>query len=165
MRTLAAIALSLVALTSAAAPAEDDAVPAPLRGYAGRVVYVDFWASWCTPCAESFPWLNRMQAKYGPRLAVVGVSVDTEARDRQAFLARHPAQFDIVADPQGALAERYRIEGMPSAVLLDADGRVLHRHSGFRQHETAAYEAAIRHALDGLGRAALPPPTSSEGAP
>ena len=143
MRLFAAMLLSLAAAGAHAA----EPLPAALSAYQGKVVYLDFWASWCGPCAESFPWLNAMQAKYGKDLAVVGVNVDTDARAADKFLQKHPASFDIVKDPSGALPERYNIEGMPSAVILDGSGRVLHQHSGFRPEQTQEYEAAIRAAL------------------
>lgn len=143
MRVVAAIVLSLTALSAGAA----DGLPAALSAHAGKVVYLDFWASWCGPCAQSFPWLNAMQARYGKDLTVVGVNVDTDAAAADRFLQQHPARFAIVRDPDGALPERYRIEGMPSSVILDRDGKVLHRHTGFRAEQAAEYEAAIDAAL------------------
>jgi cytochrome c biogenesis protein CcmG, thiol:disulfide interchange protein DsbE len=123
--------------------------PAPqaLNPYKGKVVYLDFWASWCGPCAQAFPWLNRMQEKYGDDLVVVGVNVDTDAKAADAFLSRHPAHFDIVRDPEGKLPELFHVQGMPGAVLIGPDGTVLHQHSGFREKKTDEYEAAIREAL------------------
>ena len=143
MRLIAAVLLSLTAISAHAA----DPLPPALAPYAGKVVYLDFWASWCGPCAESFPWLNQMQARYGKDLTIVGVNVDAENRAADAFLKKHPAAFAILRDPDGQLPERYKIEGMPSSVILDARGRVLHQHSGFRAGDTAEYEAAIRAAL------------------
>ena len=142
MRLILAVLLLMSAASAGAAE-----LPSALSAYKGKLVYLDFWASWCGPCAESFPWLNRMQEKYGADLVVVGANVDTDARAADTFLKKHPARFEIVRDPAGALAEHYRIEGMPSSVLLGPDGRVLHQHSGFRSHQTAEYEAAIRAAL------------------
>jgi thiol-disulfide isomerase/thioredoxin len=141
-----AIAIAALLLTALAAPAAEP-LPAALAPYEGKLVYLDFWASWCGPCRESFPWLNRMQEKYAADLVIVGVNVDTDAKAADGFLKKHPARFDIVRDPAGALPEHYRIEGMPSSVLIAPDGRVLHQHSGFRTHDTAEYEAAIRAAL------------------
>jgi len=142
MRLILAVLLLLSAGSAGAAD-----LPAALDAYKGKLVYVDFWASWCSPCGQSFPWLNQMQEKYGTELVVVGVGVDTDAKAGDAFLKKHPARFDIVRDPDGKLAELYAIEGMPSSVLIGPDGRVLHKHSGFRIHQTAEYEAAIRAAL------------------
>lgn len=141
------LALIMILTAGAAGAAGDKPLPQALSAYEGKLVYVDFWASWCGPCAESFPWLNQLQEKYGTDLAVVGVNVDTDGKAADKFLQKHPARFDIVRDPAGALPELYRIEGMPSAVLLGPDGRVLHQHSGFRPKETAEYEAVIRAAL------------------
>jgi cytochrome c biogenesis protein CcmG/thiol:disulfide interchange protein DsbE len=147
MRPSTCLALVLFGCAVAAPAAEPPSLPPALSAYHGRLVYLDFWASWCGPCRQSFPWLNQMQQKYAADLVIVGVNVDTDARAADGFLAKHPARFDIVRDPGGALPEFYRIEGMPSSVLLAPDGTVLHRHAGFREQDTALYEAAIRAAL------------------
>lgn len=143
MRLVTGVLAALFAVTAAAA----EPLPAALAAYAGRPVVLDFWASWCGPCAQSFPWLNQMQARYGADLAIVGVNVDANAPDADRFLRSHPASFAIVRDPAGALAEKYAIEGMPATVILGADGTVQHRHTGFLPDKTAAYEAALRAAL------------------
>ncbi|MFA5940960.1 MAG: TlpA disulfide reductase family protein [Sinimarinibacterium sp.] len=147
-RFLAALAglLLMPALAFAAPPAGKD-VPQPLQQFAGKVVYVDFWASWCAPCAESFPWLNTLQQKFGNRLVVVGVNVDENQKDAERFLKRNPAQFAIIRDPEGEIASHYDIPGMPTSVILDEKGAVVHLHSGFRSGEVAEYEAAIAQAL------------------
>lgn len=140
--------LALAAM--AASPAWPAGSPTPaeaLKPYLGKVTYVDFWASWCGPCAESFPWLNQLKARYGDRLHVVGIDVDEDAEAGQRFLAKHPAQFPIIADRDGHLAASFAISGMPSAVILGADGHVVHQHSGFKSGRTADYEAAIEKAL------------------
>lgn len=130
--------------SSAFAASSDDV----LKPYRGAVTYVDFWASWCAPCAESFPWLNAMQAKYAQRgLKVVGVNLDTEAASAERFLKRYPAQFSIYKDPAGQLAEQYGVEGMPYAVILDANGKIVHRHTGYRAGDAGEYEKAIQDAL------------------
>lgn len=127
-------------------------VPDAIAALRGTVTYVDFWAGWCAPCAESFPWLNRMQAKYGAQgLRVVGVGLDAETSKGDRFLKAHPPAFAIVRDPVGALAERYGVEGMPYSLLLDEQGRVIHRHVGYRSDETADYEKAIQAALAANG--------------
>ena len=120
MRLLTAVILLGSALVAGAA--ESPPLPQALTGYQGKLVYLDFWASWCGPFAESFPWLNRMQEKYAGDIVVVGVNVDTDGKAAEAFLEKHPARFDIVRDPDGKLPEHYRIEGMPSAVLIAPDG-------------------------------------------
>lgn len=124
-----------------------------LAALRGQVVYLDFWASWCGPCRVSFPWMNQMQAKYGARgLQIVGVSVDAKREDADRFLAQMPARFLIAFDPAGDTPKRYAIKGMPTAVLIGADGQVLHRHNGFRESDQQGLEAAIVAALKQAGR-------------
>ena len=147
LRILAVIAGLLLTTLASAAPPASKGVPQPLQQFAGKVVYVDFWASWCAPCAESFPWLNTLQQKYGSRLVVVGVNVDENQKDAERFLKRHPAQFAIIRDPDGQIAAHYDIPGMPTSLILDEKGAVVHQHSGFRSAEVAEYEAAIAKAL------------------
>ncbi|BAP14921.1 thioredoxin [Alcanivorax sp. 97CO-5] len=114
-----------------------------------KVIYVDFWASWCVPCRRSFPWLNRMQAKYGDRgFTIIGVNLDLRKEDAEKFLANYPATFPLVFDPQGELASRYQLQGMPSAVLMDERGNALARHIGFMETNKDAYEQEIVQLLE-----------------
>jgi thiol-disulfide isomerase/thioredoxin len=114
----------------------------------GQVLYLDFWASWCTPCKRSFPWLNEMQAKYGARgLRVIGVNVDRKRSDADAFLAQTPARFSIAFDAEAETPYRFGVRGMPTSLLVGADGRVILRHEGFKDDDRAALEAAIAAAL------------------
>src|SRR3990172_12963604 len=86
----------------------------------GKVVYLDYWASWCGPCRESFPWMNELQTRYGEKgLVVLAVNVDADRIDAERFLAEHPASFRIAWDPKGDTARTLRVKGMPSSFLLD----------------------------------------------
>jgi thiol-disulfide isomerase/thioredoxin len=126
---LALAALSGIAL-AAPAHADDGLDLARLRG---KVVYLDFWASWCKPCRESFPWMNSLQSAYAKQgVVVVAVNVDQERALADAFLKQYPAQFQVYYDPSGKLAESYRVVGMPSSFLIDRSGTVRYRHVGFR---------------------------------
>ncbi len=119
-----------------------------LRDLRGRVVYLDFWASWCGPCKQSFPWMNSLQQRYGAQgLQVVAVNLDERNEDARRFLAKVPAQFRVAFDGAGDTPKRYAILGMPTSVLIGADGRVLKVHSGFNADDTAALESAIQQAL------------------
>jgi cytochrome c biogenesis protein CcmG, thiol:disulfide interchange protein DsbE len=125
--------------------------PVSLAAMKGKVVYVDFWASWCAPCKQSFPWMNEMQAKYGARgLQIVAVNVDARREDADKFLAEVPAGFLIGFDAKGDSPKRFQIKGMPSSVLVGPDGQVVKVHAGFRPDERAAQEAAIVAALGQL---------------
>lgn len=143
----------LLALLSLLVPAGSafgaTTLPPSLQAYSGRVIYLDFWASWCGPCARSFPWLNSLKARYGDRLQVVAVNVDEKHAEAEQFLKLHPAGFPVIYDPAGQIADFYHIQGMPSAVILDEQGRVEHQHIGFRDEEVGAYEIAIRSAVSG----------------
>lgn len=139
------VALLSIASVARAAP------PAALEPVEGRVVWVDFWASWCVPCRRSFPWLNVMQHKYSAEgLQIIAVNLDKERSLADAFLAEVPAQFSLRFDPAGDLAKQFAVQAMPSSFLLDADGNVLERHFGFRTADTADYERGIREALAAL---------------
>lgn len=113
-----------------------------------KLTYVDFWASWCGPCRQSFPWLNRMNAQYASKgLRIVGVNLDANRADADKFLAEFPAQFEVVFDTRGTSGKAYTVRGMPSAVLLGPDGKVLAVHQGFRSGDAATLEAQIKSAL------------------
>ncbi len=115
--------------------------------YKGKVVYIDFWASWCGPCKESFPWLNELQAKYKDKLVIVGINLDKEKAKADEFLSATPAKFQILFNPEGQLAKRYNVKGMPYSVILDKDGKVIHTHIGFHKDKTAEYTQIIEGAL------------------
>ena len=111
----------------------------------GRTVYVDFWASWCGPCRQSFPWMNEMQAKYGGRgLAIVAINDDRKPPEAERFLAPVPASFPVVYDPAGATPASYAVRAMPSSYLIDASGKIVDVELGFRDERKGALEARIR---------------------
>ena len=118
---------------------------APLRG---RVVYVDFWASWCAPCRRSFPWMNGLQARYGKDgLTILGVNVDTRRGDADRFLRDTPAAFTVVYDPKGVTPAAYDVKGMPSSYLIDRKGNVVAVEEGFHDERRDDVEAQIRTLL------------------
>lgn len=118
-----------------------------LAAHRGKVVLVDFWASWCEPCRHSFPWLNEMQAKYGDRLVVIGVNVDRERAAANRFLSQVPAHFQIVYDPSGDLAAEYGVMGMPSSYVFDTSGALVDKHIGFRKALREERESQLRELL------------------
>lgn len=114
----------------------------------GQVVLVDFWASWCAPCRKSFPWLNTIQQRYGSEgLLVLAVNEDSERNEASRFLQQVPAQFAVLYDNNGAVAEQFQLPGMPSSFLIDKKGQIRYRHIGFKQADIAGYEAIIRQLL------------------
>jgi cytochrome c biogenesis protein CcmG, thiol:disulfide interchange protein DsbE len=144
---LTTVALCLLVLASAASGAEAGA-ELRLADYRGKVVVVDFWASWCVPCRRSFPWMNAMHARYGDRgLVVIGVNVDRERAAAEQFLAEVPADFRIHYDTDGRLAEEFGVEAMPSSYVIGRDGEIVTRHLGFKVRSQDEYEALLVDAL------------------
>ncbi len=115
----------------------------------GKAVYLDFWASWCGPCKQSFPWMNEMQAKYGAKgLQVLAVNLDQKPEDAAGFLQQTKVDFLIVMDPAGQSAQKYNVKGMPSSLLIGRDGKVALVHTGFNAASKAELERAIVAALE-----------------
>lgn len=115
----------------------------------GKVVYLDFWASWCVPCRKSFPWMNRMAQRYGDKgLIIVAVNLDKRRELAQKFLHEFPAHFTVAYDPQGEIADRYAVEGMPTAYLIDPQQHIAKEHLGFRDEDTLGLERDIQRLLE-----------------
>jgi cytochrome c biogenesis protein CcmG, thiol:disulfide interchange protein DsbE len=115
---------------------------------AGIVRYVDFWASWCGPCKQSFPWMNAMHDKYASRgLEIVAINVDARRADAERFLLQLPVKFTVAFDSKGDAAKLFSVSAMPSSYLIDSNGEVMLIHSGFREGDRAALENAIISAL------------------
>jgi peroxiredoxin len=110
----------------------------------GRVVLVDFWASWCEPCRKSFPWMKTMVERYGAKgFTVVAIDLDKERADALAFLERYDAPFPVAFDPSGQTAEAYKVGAMPTSVLVDRAGTIVYTHAGFDAHAAVAAESLI----------------------
>jgi len=125
-----------------------DGKPLILASLKGKTVYLDFWASWCGPCRQSFPFMNAMQEKYAKDgLVIVGVNVDKKRADADRFHAEFPAKFAIGYDAAGATPASYAVKKMPTSVLIDRDGRVSASHSGFSTEIRDEVESRIRAAL------------------
>lgn len=140
------IILCVGVLASSASLANGKAID--ISAYKGKVVMVDFWASWCTPCRKSFPWLNQMHAsKSSQGLVILGVNVDEDSADAQRFLKKYQADFKLLYDPKGEYASFYNIPGMPTSLIFDRNGKLVHQHSGFKLKNVTEYETQIDKAL------------------
>ncbi len=146
---LFSVALFVTALFAAvAATAVPVADPLDLQALRGKVVYVDFWASWCVPCRQSFPWMDEMQRTLGrDGLVIVAVNVDHEHADAERFLSDFTPSFRIAYDPEGVLAEKYHVHGMPTSFLIDRDGKIQLQHAGFRPRDKDELSGRIRALL------------------
>lgn len=116
-----------------------------LQEQRGQVVMVNFWATWCGPCRQEMPHLNRLYGKYqASGFTLLGVNVDDDPRQAVAAAARLGLKFPVLLDADKAVIKRYDIGSMPASVLIDRDGRVRYLHRGYREGMEDAYEQQIR---------------------
>jgi len=121
-----------------------------LGNWSGKVILMDFWASWCKPCEKSMPWLASLQSEYGADgLQVVAVNLDPDWQDAVKMAASLPPEIVLVHDPEGILANERNLQGMPSAYLYDRQGQLNAVHVGFIPNETAEKEKQIEALLQG----------------
>lgn len=147
MRRLSALLPTALLLAAGAASALDEGDRAPdfqarsvsgdaevvLHELRGKVVLVDFWASWCAPCNAAMPQLEKLSKEFpADRFAVVGVNVDKKLEDARRALERRPVTYPNASDPTGMLPKRFGLETMPTTYLIDQDGIVRLVHRGYR---------------------------------
>ncbi|WMS86429.1 TlpA disulfide reductase family protein [Pleionea litopenaei] len=114
----------------------------------GKVIYVDFWASWCKPCRHSFPWMNDMKRKYESHgLSIITVNLDKERHLAEGFLKENPAEFDIIYDENGDTARQFKLKGMPMSFVIDRSGKPVSSHVGFNEEKQKEYENELRKLL------------------
>ncbi len=119
-----------------------------LESLVGRVVLIDFWASWCGPCREEMPVLESFHEKYAADgLVIVGVNIDNSKKKMNNFLKGSPVTFSQVRDEKRAVASRYQPATMPSSYLVGRDGRLRRVYEGFRKSDAALLEADIKKLL------------------
>ncbi len=123
-----------------------------LSNFRGKVVYVDFWASWCGPCVVSTPLLNELRnrlVKQGKAFEVVAINVDKKPADGIDFLSDQPVQYIAVSDPAGTTPASYQVKGMPTGFLLDQSGKIRLIHQGFKTSDIKMIEAEAEKLLAG----------------
>lgn len=152
----ALLACSLAAGTAGAAasnpvPAPDFALPARdggelrLSELRGQVVMINFWATWCGPCRQEMPLLEQLQVKYEPLgFTLLGVNVEPDSAAAVNWLKGVPVTFPILFDTRNAVAESFGVQGMPSSVFVDREGRVRYVHRGYKSGDEAQYADLIR---------------------
>ena len=122
--------------------------PAHFHEYAGKVLYVDFWASWCSSCLQSFPFLNQLAHEFGDQgLHIVGVNLDEQVDDAHAFLAHHPSKFTITNHGGEQCAKSFDVQAMPTSYLIDRRGVIRYIHQGFKEGETDELKSHIAQLL------------------
>lgn len=118
-----------------------------LHQYKSKVIYVDFWASWCAPCRKSFPWMNELQSKHN-NLKVISINVDQNKAFATKFLETTPANFPVIYDAKGVLAKQYKLRGMPSSYIFNKKGQLAANHVGFNETKKDEYELTIKALLN-----------------
>ena len=115
-----------------------------LEAYRGKVVFLDFWASWCGPCLTSIPLLDELRAEFGAKgFEVVGVNVDRDPQAARKFLERKPVSYPSASDPEGRIPESFEVGTMPTSFLIDRKGVVHYVHQGFHRNDIAELRERI----------------------
>lgn len=118
-----------------------------ISNYKGKVVYVDFWASWCTPCRASFSFMQEMAELHGSSLVIAAINVDKSRSDASDFLEQFDINFPVFYDPLGQLAEAFDVKGMPSSYLYDREGQLIGAHVGFKKSDIETLATVIANAV------------------
>lgn len=122
--------------------------PTALKQFAGKVVYLDFWASWCAPCRTSFPLLNKLHEKLKAQgFEVVAVNLDEDKANAEKFLKEFPVSFTVLRDAKGEWADQFVVESMPTSFILDKQGVVQNIHHGFASADINELEEKITKLL------------------
>lgn len=155
MRVLAALFLALI-MNNVSALEVGDKVPdfrlplltqqgqAGLSSFKGKVVYVDFWASWCGPCRKSLPALNTLRKELkGKGFEVVAINLDEDVKDARAFLKEFPVAYPTLYDGTGKTPELFGVRGMPTSYLIDRQGKLQAVHQGFKPSDITGIRAQV----------------------
>ncbi len=141
----------LIALAAFTSSAHGTPAPTPLNpqsfdlgAYQGKVVYLDFWASWCGPCKLSFPYMNSLARRFQSEgLVIIADNLDHQSTDAESFLHEVNSRFPVIFDRDGVLATRFQVDDMPTSVLVGRDGTVRYVHKGFFQDKEDEYTAHV----------------------
>ena len=149
-KSFLALAASSLVLIGYSVPVSANSSAAPIAAsvdlaqYRGKVVYLDFWASWCAPCKLSFRFMNSLRSFYGPNdLVIVTVNMDHDRRAAEEFLRETNSTLAVAYDPQGRVAARYKVSAMPTSVLIGRDGRGRYVHRGYFDTKAAEYQQHV----------------------
>ena len=126
--------------------------PFKFNQFKGKIIYLDFWASWCPPCLESMPFMEKLYQQYKAQgFEIIAVNIDEHKEDASKFLDLHPISYTNLYDPQGKIGKRFKVRSMPTAFLIDQDGNVIYKHVGFNQKYSIKLEEALKGYLSNLG--------------
>ena len=120
-----------------------------LSAYRGKVVYLDFWASWCGPCKYSFPYMEHLVNKFHSHdLVVITDNLDQSSEKAAAFLREINTSIPVIYDEKGVLASRYNVSDMPTSILIDRRGNIRYVHKGFYREKEDEYTSHVTELLN-----------------
>lgn len=132
-------------------PLLDNSAELSLQEQRGKVIYLDFWASWCGPCRTSLPLLNTLRTELRQQgvtdFEILAINLDDDAADGLAFLQEFPVAYPTLHDASGNIAQAYDLRGMPTSYLIDRQGRLRGTHQGFKPADMDGIRSAIEQLL------------------
>lgn len=119
-----------------------------LSDFRGQVVMLNFWASWCGPCRQEMPQLNKLYKRYNRSgFTVLGINVDKDKKLADKALKKTRVTYPILYDIESDVAAAYKIDTMPSTIFIDCDGKLNYRHRGYKAGEEKKYKSKIKELL------------------
>jgi len=114
-------------------PAEQ---PVKLSSYQGKVIYLDFWASWCKACLKSMPYFNQIREHlHSSGFEVLAVNLDDVIDNGKKFIEEHPVSYPVIRAVNEDISHIYQLNGLPTGFLIDRDGILRHVHQGFNKKD------------------------------
>ena len=135
------------------------AEPISLSDYRGKVIYLDFWASWCAPCRISLPLLNELHNELGTEdFTVLAINIDEDITKAKRFLQRYPVDYPILLDTSASVAEAYELPAMPTSFIIDQNGNITYTHVGLKEKDIEEIRGHVVDLLNYKKNTSLPEP-------
>ena len=132
-----------------AAPALRGGGTVELSKYRGKVVYLDFWASWCAPSLTAIPEIEAMRSEFpATEFQIIAVNLDQKTKKALRFLSKNPIGYPSASDPKGLLPDQFGVDTMPTSYLIDREGVIRYVHRGFQRGDGAKLRNEIRVLLE-----------------
>jgi len=120
-----------------------------LSDYRGKLVFLDFWASWCPPCLVSLPAYDKMYRELDSEdFEIIAINVDEDIMDGIAFLEDHPVSYPVLADPDGEVGIPYGVRSLPVSYLIDKEGRIVQRYRSYKSGDEILLKQLVEELLD-----------------
>ena len=135
-----------------------------LESYRGKVVFIDFWASWCPPCLLSMPAYDKLRSQLGTKqFEIIAINVDEATGDGLDFLIDNPVSYPVLADPEGEIGIPYGIRSLPVSFLLDKSGMIVRTYRGYQPGDELKIQEDILSLLSDRDAMVLQPGTEWRG--